>query len=257
MLVKATLMTLGDVATKARFLTSTDTTSYPDANLLIDINLWQNKIVSAIYESVDESDFDDARRTNYPVQTTPMIAGQRDYTMPVSEKVRKIKRLDITYDGVNWVRATPFDDGERNFGLGNDTITDSHFSTAAPRYDVSYNSFFVYPMATASQVSAGAAVRAEWSRDIQPFTTSDYSVVLTDSTVVPGFDDPFHPMLAEGAALEYGRARSYPQVPDWEKSLADWEVRLRQAYGKKDLDRRLSLKPDGMGRDDYISIIYR
>jgi hypothetical protein len=236
-------MTLGDIATKARFLTNTDTNSYPDANLLIDINLWYQKVVSMILESVDESDFDDARRTNYPIQTTPMIAGQRDYTMPVSEKVLKIKRLDVTYDGTNWFRATPFDDGENIWGMGNDTLTDQHFIQGAPRYDVKYNSFWLYPMPSANDVAAGGSIRVEWSRQIQPFTSSDYTSVLTDSTDVPGYDDPFHPMLAEGAALEYSRARQLPQMQELTQSLADWETRLRQAYGRKDLDRMFRLGP--------------
>jgi hypothetical protein len=59
-------MTLGQIATKARLLTNTDTSQYTDANLLVDINLWLQKLVATmIYESQDESDFDDARRTTY------------------------------------------------------------------------------------------------------------------------------------------------------------------------------------------------
>ncbi len=243
-------MTLGDIALKARFLTSTDTTSWPDNVLLIDINNWYQKVVSMILESVDDSDFDDARRTNYPVQTTPLVAGQRDYTMPVSEKVLKIKRVDVTYDGNTWYRAEPIDSGSVEFGLGNDTKTDANFTQIMPRYDIKYNSLFIYPLASAADVAAGASMRLEWSRQIMPFTSSDYTSVLTDSTVVPGFDDPFHPMLVEGPALDFGRTKVYPQVEDWEKSLADWEVRLRTAYGRKDLDTRLRLE---MAYDDQFA----
>lgn len=235
-------MTLGDIATKARFLTNTDIVSWPDANLLIDINIWYQKVVTMILESQDESDFDDARRTNYPMQTTPMIANQRDYTMPVSEKVLKIKRVDVTYDGVNWYKANPLDDGEIVWGMGSDTLTDQYFIRQEPRYDVKYNSFFLYPMPLASDVASGGSIRVEWSRQIQPFLVSDYTTVLTDSTVVPGYDDPFHPMLADGAAFEYAVTRQLPQSTQLQAQLVDWETRLRQAYGKKELDRELMLK---------------
>lgn len=234
-------MTLGDIAIKVRTLTNTDIVSYTDALLLIDINIWYQKVVTMILESMDDTDFDDARATNYPIQTTPLIAGQRDYTMPVSERVLKIKRADISYDGINFYRAEPLDNGQILQGLGNDTILDQNFIREAPRYDIKYNSLWLYPMPLAGDAVSGV-LRLEWDRNVLPFVTSDYTSVLTDSTVIPGFDAPFHPMIAEGAALEYSRSRQLPQLEQLTQSLADWEIRLRQAYGKKDLDRRLVLQ---------------
>lgn len=235
-------MTLGDIATKARTLTNTDTSSYTDANLLIDINIWYAKVGDIIYSSQDASDFDDQRRTDYPVQTTPMIANQRDYTFGVSEKVLKYKRVDVTYDGTNWYRAIPLDDGAIDFGLGSDTQTDINFIRQAPRYDVKYGAVWLYPMPTAADVSAGGTIRAEWERGLSPFTTSDYTSVLTDSTVVPGFDDPYHPILAYGAAFEQASSRQLPQLQEIQPQLQDWEARMRLAYGRKDLDMQLSVQ---------------
>lgn len=241
-------MTLGDIAVKARALTNTDSTAYPDANLLIDINIYYQKVVTMILESMDETDFDDARQTNYPIQTTPLIANQRDYTIPVGEKVLKIKRVDISWNGgTNWFRAQPFDSGAYPYGIGfdqansTDVELDQNFIRERPRYDVAYNSIFVFPMPVATDVANGAIMRTEWERQIKPFTSADYTSVLTDSTVVPGFDDPFHPMLSLGAALEYGNAHVYPQTGIWTQELTDYEGRLRQAYGRKLLDRELRM----------------
>lgn len=242
-------MTLGDVATKARAITNTDTSSYTDALLLIDINIWYQKIVSMIFESQDDTDFDDARRTDYPIQTTPMVANQRDYQMAVSEAVLKIKRVDMTYDGSHWYRAQAMDSGQYGFGVGfdqatsTDTVFDQHFIQQAPVFDVSYNSIFIAPMPLAADVANGGTIRVEWERNVIPFTTSDYTSVLTDSTVVPGFDAPFQPMLAAGAAFEYATTRQLPQLTQLQQQLQDWEVRLRQAYSRKDLDTRLQFKP--------------
>lgn len=241
-------MTLGDIATKARALTNTDTVSYTDANLLIDINIWYQKVVSMILESQDESDFDDARATNYPMQTTPLVANQRDYPIPVSEKVLKIKRVDISWNGgTNWYRATPFDSGSFSGGIGFDQASpvdaelDQNFIQSAPRYDVAYNSIFVYPMPLSTDVANGALIRTEWERNVTPFAVADYTTVLTDSTVIPGFDAPFHPMLSQGAAWEYAVSRQLPQLAQITTGLTDWELRLRQAYGRKELDRTLTI----------------
>lgn len=241
-------MTLGDIANKSRALTHTDTGSYTASNLLIDINVWYEKIVSMILESQDETDFDDQRNTNtgfnpqaatYPIVTTALVAGQRDYAMPVSEGVMKIKRVDITYDGTNYFRAMPFDDGEESFGFGNATNEDRNFITQAPQYDIKYNSIFVYPLATAANVTSGATLRVEWERNVTLFTSSDYTTDPNDSAVIPGFDAIFHPMLAWGAAFEFANAQNLPQAKGFGETLQDFEARLRTHYGRKLLDREL------------------
>lgn len=243
-------MTLGDIATKARALTHSDTTTYTDANLLIDINIWYQKVADMIFNSQDDSDFDDARNADYPVQTTPMIASQRDYPIAVSEKMLKIKRVDMTFDGTNWYRAEAFDTGGWPYGLGytsastTDANFDANFSVSNPKYDFAYGSIWVMPMPTADQVAAGAKIRVEWFRSVTPFTTSDYTSVITDSTVVPGFDSPFHPILAFGAAYEFALANALPQLPTITQQLQDLETRMRTSYGKKNLDTRASLTPD-------------
>lgn len=230
-------MTLGDAAAWARFKTDTDTVSYTDANLLIALNVWYQKIVSMILESQDETDFDDARKTDYPIKTTPLVANQRDYSIPVSEAALKIKTVNISYDGVNYYQSRPIDDGEFTFGDGNNTTVDQYFIQGAPRHDVKYNSIFIYPMPTSSTGS----IRIEWERNVTPFVVGDYTSVLTDSTVIPGFDAPFHPMLADGAAYEFAVKRQLPQLTQLQQSVTDWETRLRQHYSRKELDRTLQL----------------
>lgn len=244
-------MTLGDIANKARALTHTDTTSYTAANLLIDINIWYVKIVSAILESMDEAEFDDIRNTNYPIQTTPMIAVQRDYTMPVSEHVLKLKRVDVTYDGTHWFKAEPLDDGEFPYGMGSDTEVDASFIREYPRYSFKFNSIWLYPMPQATDVAAGGLIRAEWDRNVITFVSSDYTTDPNDSTVIPGIDPTFHPMLSAGAALEKAKADGLPQLTTLQQEVADWEVRLRVAYGRKEKDRRLALGVDGSMFNSY------
>lgn len=223
--------------------------------MLIDINIHYQRIVDMIFESQDSTDFDDARNTNYPIMTTPMVAGQRDYPIPVSYGVLKIKRVDVTYDGSNWFRATPFDDGVPQWGMGNSTNEDANFIQQAPQYDIKYNALFLYPLATASNVSASATIRIEWERNITPFTqAADYiSSTMSTSTSVPGFDAPFHPMLAYGAAYEYANANNLPQLVNIKNDLGDWEARLRTAYGRRDLDIQLAFRPGYDSYGDYGS----
>lgn len=246
-------MTLGEINTKTLSLTHADSSSYPDATMLIDINMWYQKIVSMIFESQDDSDFDDQRNTTYPILTTPLVAGQRDYSIPVINQVQKIKRVDITYDGTNYYRATPFDNGVPEWGFGNPTNEDANMIKQAPRYDIQYNSLFIYPLAIASDVTAGAQIRIEWERSVTPFSqTADYNAAaMSTSTSVPGIDLPWQPMIAYGAAYEFANANNLPQLQNIKNDLADWEARLRTAYGKKDLDTLLALRPAYDSYGDY------
>lgn len=263
-------MTLGEINAKVLSLTHADTSSYPDATVLIDINMWYQKIVSMILESQDDTNFDDNRQTNYPIATRLLVAGQRDYAFSTASwslsgkeggsvtssqalLPLKIKRLDVSYDSVNYFRATPFDDGVPFWGFGNQTQEDSNMIPTAPRYGVKYNSVFVYPAAVASQVSAGAIMRLELERAVIAFSQSaDYNgAAMSTSTSIPGIDLPWHPMIAYGAAYEYANANNLPQLQNIKQDLQDWEARVRIAYGRKDLDTLLAMRPAYDSFGDY------
>lgn len=239
-------MNIGEINSKITAITNVDETVYSSALRLIDINIWLHRVQSMIFTSMDEVDFDDKNYTDYPEKTTPLVAGQRDYTIPTSEKVVSFKRVDISYDGQNYYRALPIDTGEMYQGLGpssataQQTKTDKLFAKTAPRYDCAYNSVFIYPAPDASDVANGGKIFMEWTRELKEFTATD----LTNGTAVPGFDTEFHPILAYGPAYEFllgtGQNIDTTYVA---KSLQDLEARLIATYGKKQVDRNLTAVP--------------
>lgn len=237
-------MTLGDISQKITDITNVDTTVYTNVSRLIDINIWLHRVQSMIYTSMDEVDFDDQNYSDYPQLTAPLVSGQRDYTIPTSEKVVSFKRVDISYDGQNYYRATPIDSGEMQQGLGpasataQNAKTDTLFAKTAPRYDCAYNSVFIYPAPTDADVANGGKIFIEWTRELKEFTATD----LTNGTAIPGFDTEFHAILAYGPAYEFllgtGQNVDTTYVA---KSLQELEQRLIATYGKKQLDRSMSL----------------
>lgn len=187
-----------------------------------------------ILESMDDWDFDDTNKSDYPVATTPFIASQRDYTFPSSLKILKIKRVDITYDGSTYYQAQQFDSGTFGDSFGNTTNEDYNFPTTQPAYDVKANSLWVYPLATSAQVTAGAEIRIEFFREPTEFTTAS-------TTTEPGFDEPFHRMLSLGASMDYAIIRNLPAKNDIAALYQDFEKRLKQYYGKKNNDTKYQL----------------
>lgn len=155
-------------------------------------------------------DVDDKTFTDFSVSTTPTIANQRDYAFPTN--LMRIKRIDVTYDGTNWYRVNPIDSAELGYGIGNDTVVDSKFSQAEPRYDVRAQSLLLYPRPT----DALGTIRVEFDRDIDGFETSD-------TTKTPGIDTALHHVLVLGIKLEWAIAQDMEKAKNL-KVLYDEEM---------------------------------
>lgn len=238
-------MTLGDIQNKIYSLTGTDVNSYSNAQMLIDLNLWQHRIVTMITDSQDESDWDDTNHGDYPSLTVPLSLN-RDYFIPQTEHVISIKDISVSYDGTTWNKAKPMDIAATEMpnapasATTQNTTNDNLFPKTDPAYDIKYNAIFLYPRAVQADIDAGGKIFIEWTREAKEFSLSD----LTTGTVVPGFDTAFHPMMAYGASYEYLFSKKDFNAADRVKpTLDDLEARLRRQYGNKQKDRVLFMKP--------------
>lgn len=200
----------------------------------VNVNESLNEIILEIMLAQDSFDWDDPTRTDYPVATTPLIAGQRDYQFD-GLSFLKIKRVDVSWDGSKYYRATPFDSGAYQGGLGNDIDVDGNFPKTEPRYDPKSFGFWLYPRATAAEVAAGGKIRIEYIRAFDAYT-------YDDTTKEPPVASPFHDLIAIGAALRYNRLSEKTRqnlTKMWEQGI----LRLRSYYGKRDEDMTLVFNP--------------
>lgn len=196
------------------------------------INNNYHKVVTMILESMDEWDFDDANLANTGFfKTYNITANTQTVTLPLSDKILKVKRVEITYDGTNWFLASPMDVNEYGGGT-NQTDVNNSFSTSQPFYDIQGNYIYLYPVPTAS-VNNGLKVLV--TREVDEFTTAD-------TTQEPGIDEPFHEMLAVGASRDYALQEGLSHAGDLNAVLQDYEARLKRYYGSKQMDRRMTLK---------------
>lgn len=228
-------MTISDINSYVSFRASTDTTNYSAANRLISTNRWYHKIVTMILDSQDEWDWDDSNQTDYPIATTNLVASQQDYSFPGSLKILKIKRVEVTYDGTNWRKAEPIDVSEIGFATDTTSIT-NNFSTDQPYYDTDSTAIKLYPIPTANRTSG---LKIWFQREPAEFTSAE----VTTGTKEPGFDEPFHVMIALGMIYDWCSAKggSSPVLlslkTDVANELTEYEQRLRRHYGAKQQDR--------------------
>lgn len=235
-------MQFSDTSTKkgliqeCEFLTNLgDAAISGDATLLANfvrlLNARYHQVVTLVLQSQDEWDFDDINHTDYPILTTSLVANQQDYVIPASEKVLKFHRVEVTYDGTEWRKATPLDIGERHAPTNTSSISDD-FSTSDPFYDLIANALFLYPIPT-SNVTGG--LKVWWTREIDEF-------VAADTTQEPGVDEDFHRMIAVGASLDWAmvfdekKAARLQNV--WDREVA----RLQAHYNRKQKDRDLVIR---------------
>lgn len=202
----------GDETLKKKMTSNVNETIY---ELTTDIMLLQ-----------DGFDWDDASLTDFPIATTPLVANQRDYKF-IGIDFLKLKRVDVTYDGTNWVRATPFDSSAYfdKPGFGSDSV-DVNFLKTAPMYDPKGSGFWLYPLASASDVAAGAKARIEYSRAFDEFTYDDIDKE-------PPIDRNFHDLVAIGASLKW------PGLPDKQYQ------KLTKLYGERLIDGAGNIKLSG------------
>lgn len=187
-----------------------------------------------ILQSQDGFDFDDPNFTDYPIGTFALTTN-RDYSFPASLNFLKLKRLDVTYDGVTWVRATPIDSADIE-ALGNATHEDANFSTTEPKYDPKANGFWLYPRATSAQVSAGASARIEFVREWDEFTS-------TDTTQEPPIARPFHDLVCIRASMKWAVMKDSDKYATLEREYQKALPSFKAFYGKKNGDEQLVFTP--------------
>lgn len=170
-----------------------------DSTLLKKMTSFVNEVVfeltNDILLSQDSFDWDDPTNLTYPIATTPLFASQRDYQFD-SISFLRLKRVDITWDGVTWYKATPFDSSTYLEGLGDDTQTDKNFNKTNPYYDPKGVGFWLYPLPTAEDEANGAKARIEYSRAFTEY-------VYTDTDKEPPIDRNFQDLIAIGASLKW------------------------------------------------------
>ena len=169
-------------------------------------NQWNKIGFGYAIVAFDGHDIDDPNYTTAPSGTFTG-ATTRDYNFDSSLLMFKVKQVNISYDGTNYVPATAFDDNERRDLAVNDPNIDSNFDTANPKYDLLANGFKIYPKFTSAQVSAGAKVYVEFYRAPREFSTSG-----TDSYTT-GFDLQFAHLPALGMSYEYAKLYKQDMLP--------------------------------------------
>ena len=209
--------------------------SYPLADKTADENLALDYVFATIFDCGGTWQFDDSNHTDYPIITTNLVSGQRDYSFVADESGNLI--LDIykvmikTSDGV-YVEITPKDMQSEIDTTG---FTDGQNLTGTPtQYDKTANGIFLDKIPSYNSTDG---LKVYINREGSYFTT-------LDTTKKPGFAGLFHEYVALRPSYQYAVRNSLPNVGLIQTDMILMEEKIKKHYGKRERDIKRRLTPN-------------
>lgn len=224
-------MTPAEYAAHVRFMTRTNSTTFPDADILRLMKIRQDEIAKAILEADED--------ILLIPQYTNLVADQREYPLP-ADMLSSIKRVEAKLDGTNFIKLNELDVTTYGKTINTESeITQQFFNEEGLAYfDLSRKSLVIYS-GTITSVANGLKILVNtWPEAIGDLSaTNDMS--QDPSTTTHGIPRELHEIWARGVIIDWKSSREKP-IPLSEKE---------QVYGIDLIKAINSLKPQNLDRN--------
>lgn len=211
--------------------TGTNSANYSLANMVIDINLAQDEVWAEALKN-NGWNVDDFNQSDYPIITTDLVLGQRDYSFIKDNSnnyVLDIYKVQIMNEQGVYEDLEPVDQQSE----APTTMTDGQNSTGTPTtYDKTGNGIFLDLIPSYNKTNG---LRVFIDREPTYFTVSD-------TTKVSGIDMLCQDYLYLKPAYEYCRDKNLPQKESLFRDLQVSMAKIKERYGtrQKDVPNRMS-----------------
>lgn len=188
-----------------------------------DCNLALDDFIALAIRSSGTWQFDDSNHTDYPIMTTNLVSGQRDYSF-VSDGsgnlILDIYKVFVADSAGVFSEIYPIDvQTADSTTQDSSSLTDGQNRTGTPvRYDKTANGFFLDPIANYSYSNG---LKVYINREGSYFTSSD-------TTKKPGVPGIFHRYFAIKPALDYARRNSLSNLSSLQQEVWNYEGNERQ-----------------------------
>ena len=226
--------------------TGADTNKYPLIEVVRDVNAALDKVVSLILKSDGRWQFDDSNFTDYPIITTDLVAGQRDYSFTADANgnlILDIYKVMVKDPSGKFIELLPVDQQEPSLPNGNAniaaglppaTMVDGLNTQGTPScYDKTANGIFLDLIPSYSQ-SGGLKVFI--NREASYFTTAN-------TTKKPGFSGIFHEYLALRPSYQYAYRKGLQNAVALQNEMLRMEEEIKYYYGRREKDERKRMAP--------------
>ncbi len=226
-------MTFSKFTTLVRYYTKTNSTTFPDAEILTLANIFKDDISALIAKELGEDYF--GLRF---VRT--LEAGQREYDLP-SELMSRIKYVEAKLDGKNWIRLKETDLSV--YGRPTDEASiQERYAGKDPEFDLFDQSIFILSGTPIIYVFEGLKLWAiVYPADFTSLSSTEEMSTPPDD-YSHGFPRQFHELLARRVSIAYKSSKDRP-IPLSEKEKL-YEVDLATAINAmKDANLDRSVLP--------------
>lgn len=226
-------MTASDIKNKIYFLTKTNSTSFPAADILIAINNAYERVGSLILRADSRWQWDDTNQTDLPNATTDLVSGQQDYSITSTHLT--IDRVEVKDSGGTWHVLNQIDQQDlkrdKKTALGNYKTTNG----LPEEYDLVGSSVFLYPKPS---YNSTAGLKIFFTRGPALYTSGE----LSTGTKQPGFNSLFHDLIPLHVSYEYAVANGQPSANQLFAAIQAKEQAINDFYGLRNRDNRGGLR---------------
>lgn len=214
-------MTYTDILNKIYFLTKTNSTSFPIADITILANNAMERVASLIMQADGLWQYDDTNQTDLPIATTTLTSAQQDYT--ISNTHLAIERVEVKDTSSNWRKLSQIDKSEYQ----DVSLSQAFPSNGAPLYyDIQGSSLLLYP---APDYTQAASLKVYYKRGPSLFTTAD-------TTKNPGFNSLYHDLIPLWVAYDYAVANGLPTANGFLAEILRKEDALKRDFSLRNKD---------------------
>lgn len=204
------------------------------AQFTADVNLAFDNLLAIIFKLGGEWNYDDSNHTDYPIITTDLVDGQRDYSFTADENgniILGIYKVQVLVDGV-YKDIIPVDQQSQDEDVK--TLTDGQDLEGTPyRYDKTANGIFL-DLVPDANVTDGLKIFI--NREASYFTVSD-------TTKKPGVDGLVHEYFVYEPAYKYARDKRLANKNDLKEGLAEEVEKINNRYGRRERDIPRKMTP--------------
>lgn len=186
-----------------------------------DVNLAMDKAWAIIFKSSGRWQFDDSNHTDYPIITTNLVDGQRDYAFTADENsnlILDIYKVMIKNEAGVYFELQPVDQqSDEDMASFYDGVNTEGVPS---RYDITGNGIFLDCIPSYNSTNG---LKIFINREGSYFTTGD-------TTKKPGFAGLFHEYLALEASYDYACANNLQNKNDLKQDLIEMESAMKKYY---------------------------
>lgn len=202
--------------------------SYPIKNKTRDINLALDEVFALIFQANGKWQFDDSNHTDYPIITTNLASGTRDYPFTTDEAgnlILDIYKVMVKDESGVYQEIYPVDQQSDEYTNG---FWSGQNQTGVPsRYDKTANGIFLDCIPSYNSTDG---LKVFINREGSYFTTSD-------TTKKAGFSGLFHEYLALRPSHFYCKRNKMFDLADrYEKDMFKMEAKIKKHYRDRSKD---------------------